>query len=79
MANARYDRHSAATAVTPPSSREPGLRQGWGSPGAQRPARLTQHATTDDPNAAVRPLAAALGGVALVLIATALIVLAFAF
>ena len=79
MANAHYDRHSARTAVTPPSGGEPALREGWGSAGTDRPARLMQHVQTDDTDVTVRPLMAALVAVALVLIAAGVIVVAFAF
>lgn len=80
MAEAHFIRHSARTAVRPPGLQEPELRQGWGSSGAtDRPARLTQHMQTEDTDVSVQPLVAALGAVALVLIASALIVLIFAF
>ncbi len=78
MPEADYTRHSAATAVTPPSTREPSLRQGWGSSGASgRPDRLMQHVQSDE--ADVGSLVAALGAVALVLIAAGAMVVAFAF
>ena len=80
MADANYIRHSARTAVTPPGVEDPALREGWGSSGrTDRPARLSQHMQTDDTDVTVRPLLGALAGVALVLIAAALIVVAFAF
>ena len=80
MADEPFIRHSAGTAVTPPSTRDPQLREGWGSGGAtDRPARLMQHTQTDDTEASVGPLMGALGAIALVLIASAVIVIAFAF
>ena len=65
--------------MTPPSTGEPALREGWGSGTSDRSARLMQHTQTDDTDVSLRPLLAALGAVALVLIAAALIVVAFAF
>ena len=77
MADESQVRQSAGAAVRP-SYQEPALRHGWGTPGSgERPARVTQHAQTDE--ADVGSLAAALGGIALVLIATAVMVIAFAF
>ena len=75
MADESYIRHSAGTAVRP-SYQEPALRQGWGE-GTDRPARLTEHAQADE--ADVGSLAAVLGAIALVLVATGVIVWAFAF
>ena len=80
MADADHMRHSARTAVTPPGARDPALREGWGSGGAtDRPDRLTQHMQTEDTRVTVRPLMGALAAVALVLVAAAVIVVAFAF
>lgn len=80
MADANHIRHSARTAVTPPGAEDPALREGWGSSGqTDRPARLSQHMQTDDTDVTVRPLLGALAAVALVLIAAAVIVVAFAF
>ena len=76
MADDSYIRHPAASAVRP-SYHEPALREWGGSEGTDRPARVTQHAQADD--ADVGSLAAALGAIGLVLVATALIVWAFAF
>ena len=75
MADESYIRHSAGSAVRP-SYQEPGLREGWGE-GTERPARLTQHASADEVD--VGSLAAVLGVIALVLVATGVIVWAFAF
>ena len=77
MADESYIRHPAASAVRP-SYQEPSLRAGWGgSEGTDRPARVTQHASADEVD--VGSLAAVLGAIGLVLIATAVIVWGFAF
>ena len=75
MADEGYIRHSAGSAVRP-SYQEPTLRQGWGE-GTDRPARLTQHASADEVD--VGSLGAVLGAIALVLVATGVMVWAFAF
>ncbi len=75
MADEGFIRHSASGAVRP-SYQEPTLREGWGK-GSERPARLMQHTSADE--ADVGSLAAVLGAIALVLIAAAVMVWAFAF
>ena len=78
MADADNRRFFAGTAVTPPSAQPLQLREGWGSEGAsERPSRLLQHTATNE--ADVGTVGAALGAVALVLIAAAVVVVAFAF
>ena len=78
MADSRPIQNSGATGVAPPSARDPQLREGWGTQGAKdRPDRLLMHTSRDD--ADVGALGAALGGIALVLIATLVLVLLFAF
>lgn len=74
MADSSPLRHSAASAVRP-DYQEPTLRSGWER--NERPERLTELVATDE--ADVGTLAAALAGIALVLIATAVMVIAFAF
>ena len=76
MADEGYVRHSAGSAVRP-SYQEPALRKWGGSEGSNRPAHLTQHASADEVD--VGSLVAALAAIALVLIATGVIVWAFAF
>ena len=77
MSDEEFTRHSAATAVRPPSTQDPVLRSGWDS-GTNRPARLHQQMNTDDADT-VGPLVGALGAIALVLIAAGVIVVLFAF
>ncbi len=76
MADEGYVRHSAGSAVRG-SHREPGLRTWGGSEGSDRPAHLTQHASADEVD--VGSLVAVLAAIALVLIATGVMVWAFAF
>lgn len=78
MADSRSIQNSGATGVAPSSYSELQLREGWGTQGASdRPDRLTMHTSREE--ADVGALGAALGGVALVLIATLVLVVLFAF